>query len=97
MQEAILAALKETDGAVGFAMTMAGRLTEPIESISINPNARGHQPVIEFNNGTFISAEILNAATCDEIEITIPGRAIFRLYKRTPVRIKTKIWWAAGK
>lgn len=81
----LLSAFAQADSAEGHALSLEDKRCEPIKSLSIHPEATDFQPAIEFDNGTYIPAEILNSASISGNEITIPGKATFRLLKKVPI------------
>jgi len=89
IQEQILLHIEQADIAEGFRLNLQDQPFEKIVSLSLNAKAKGHQPAIEFDNGTYISAEVLKAASIENSEIIVPGRAKFKLFKKTQIAITT--------
>ena len=82
----ILEAITRSDTAIGFTLDISGRAVEPVESVTLNPDAKGLDAAIRFNNGMRVLSGILVAAEAGgDGTITIPGLVKFRLYRKEQV------------
>jgi len=88
MTETILNAIARADMACGVSLSVNDDAGEPITSVRLNARGDGRDVAIEFDNGIKILTDVLCTASIDEnSQITIPGRARFRLYRKTLVLV----------